>query len=165
MIFTILAALGTAVGAYGQVQAGKAAEDAAKEQARQMKIQAESEELARREELNRQLAAQTAAMAASGIAAEGTPASIALEQAKSISQSEGMISLSDKLARAQTIRQGKAAKQAAYFGAASTLLKGGAEAYGAYQSEAGSKPKPKKPKKTNSLSATSGGQPGMGGRA
>ena len=41
MIFTILAALGTAVGAYGQVQAGKAAEDAAKEQARQMKIQAE----------------------------------------------------------------------------------------------------------------------------
>ena len=31
MIFTILAALGTAVGTYGQVQAGKAAEDAAKE--------------------------------------------------------------------------------------------------------------------------------------
>ena len=162
MIFTILAALGTAVGAYGQVQAGKAAEDAAKEQARQMKIQAESEELARREELNRQLAAQTAAMAASGIAAEGTPASIALEQAKSIGQSEAMISLSDKLARAQTIRQGKAAKQAAYFGAASTLLKGGAETYGAYEYETGSKPKPKK---ANSLSATPGGQPGMGGRA
>jgi hypothetical protein len=137
MIFTILAALGTAVGTYGQVQAGKAAEDAAKEQARQMKIQAESEELARREELNRQLAAQTAAMAASGIAAEGTPASIALEQAKSISQSEGMISLSDKLARAQTIREGKAAKQAAYFGAASTLLKGGAETKQAYDEEFG----------------------------
>ncbi len=135
MIFTILAAASTALGAHGQVQAGKAAEDAAKEQARQMKIQAESEELARREELNRQLAAQTAAMAAGGIAAEGTPASIALEQAKTISQSEGMISLSDKLARAQTIRGGKAAKQAAYMGAASTLLKGGAETKRAYDEE------------------------------
>ena len=122
MIFTILAAASTALGVYGQVQAGKAAEDAAKEQARQMKIQAESEELARREELNRQLAAQTAAMAASGIAAEGTPASIALEQAKTISQSEGMISLSGKLARAQTIRSGQAAKAAGYTQGVSTLL-------------------------------------------
>lgn len=137
MIFTILAALGTAVGAYGQVQAGKAAEDAAKEQARQEKIAAESAELARREELNAQLAAQTASLAASGIAAEGTPASIALEQAKTISQSEGMISLSGKLARAQTIRQGKADKQAAYFGAASTLIKGGEKTKRAYDTEFG----------------------------
>ncbi len=127
-----------------------------------MKIQAESEELARREELNRQQAAAVAALAASGIAAEGTQASISLEGTKTRGQSEGVISLSNKLARAETIRQGKAAKQAAYFGAASTLLKGGTETYGAYQSEAESK---SKPKKTNSLSATPGGQPGMGGRA
>jgi len=137
MIFTILAALGTAVGAYGQVQAGKAAEDAAKEQARQEKIAAESAELARREELNAQLAAQTASLAASGIAAEGTPASIALEQAKTISQSEGMISLSGKLARAQTMREGKAAKAGAYMGAASTLLKGGEKTKRAYDTEFG----------------------------
>lgn len=137
MIFTILAAVGTAAGVYGQVQAGKAAEDAAKEQARQEKIAAESAELARREELNKQLAAQTAAMAAGGIAAEGTPTSIALEQAKTISQSEGMISLSGKLARAQTIRAGKAAKAAAYTGAASTLLKGGEATKRAYDEEFG----------------------------
>ena len=117
MAFVVVAAAvtviaGTATSVYGSIQAGKAAEDAAKEQARQEKIQAESEELARREELNRQLAAQAAAMAAGGIGMEGTPASIALESAKSISQSEGMISLSSKLARAQTIRSGQAAKAA-----------------------------------------------------
>ena len=126
MSFVVVAAVATiaatATSVYGSVQAGKAAEDAAKEQARQEKIQAESEELARREELNRQLAAQNAAMAAGGIAAEGTPASISLEQAKTISQSEGMISLSGKLARAQTIRSGQAAKAAGYTKATSTLL-------------------------------------------
>ena len=126
MSFVIVSAVATiaatATSVYGSVQAGKAAEDAAKEQARQEKIQAESEELARREELNKQLAAQNAAMAASGVATEGTPASIALDSAKTISQSEGMISLSGKLARAQTVRAGKTAKSAAYTKATSTLL-------------------------------------------
>jgi hypothetical protein len=126
MAFAVIAAYaalaGTAVNLYGTIQAGKAAEDAAKEQARQEKIQAESEELARREELNKQLAAQNAAMAAGGVATEGTPASIALDSAKTISQSEGMISLSGKLARAQTVRAGKTAKSAAYTQAAATLL-------------------------------------------
>ena len=133
MAFAVIAAYaalaGTAVNLYGTVQAGKAAEDAAKEQARQEKIQAESEELARREELNKQLAAQNAAMAASGVATEGTPASIALESAKSISQSEGMISLSGKLARAQTIRSGQAAKAAGYTQGISTLLSSGEDIY------------------------------------
>lgn len=135
MAFAVIAAYaalaGTAVNIYGTVQAGKAAEDAAKEQARQEKIQAESEELARREELNKQLAAQNAAMAASGVATEGTPASIALDSAKTISQSEGMISLSGKLARAQTVRAGKTAKSAAYTKATSTLLSSGEELYNA----------------------------------
>ena len=126
-----------AMGAYGSVQQGKAQADLLKEQAEQEKIQAEAAELLRRQELNRQLAAQTVALAAGGIAAEGTPASIALEQAKTISQSEGMISLSGKLARAQTIRAGKAAKAAAYTGAASTLLKGGEATKRAYDEEFG----------------------------
>jgi translation elongation factor EF-Tu-like GTPase len=135
MSFAIIAAVatiaGTATNVYGSIQAGKVAEDAAKEQARQEKIQAESEELARREELNRQLAAQNAAMAASGVATEGTPASIALESAKSISQSEGMISLSGKLARAQTIRSGQAAKAAGYTQGISTLLNSAEDLYNA----------------------------------
>lgn len=135
MSFAIVAAVaaiaGTATSVYGSVQAGKAAEDAAKEQARQEKIQAESEELARREELNRQLAAQNVALAAGGIGMEGTPSSIALESAKSISQSEGMISLSGKLARAQTIRSGQAAKAAGYTQGASTLLSSAEDLIGA----------------------------------
>lgn len=135
MSFAIVAAVaaiaGTATSVYGSVQAGKAAEDAAKEQARQEKIQAESEELARREELNRQLAAQNVALAAGGIGMEGTPSSIALESAKSISQSEGMISLSGKLARAQTIRSGQAAKAAGYTQGVSTLLSSSEDLIGA----------------------------------
>ena len=135
MSFVLVAAVATiaatATSVYGSVQAGKAAEDAAKEQARQEKIQAESEELARREELNRQLAAQNAAMAAGGIGMEGTPASIALESAKSISQSEGMISLSSKLARAQAIRSGQAAKAAGYTQGVSTLLSSAEDLIGA----------------------------------
>ena len=135
MSFAVVAAVaaiaGTATSVYGSVQAGKAAEDAAKEQARQEKIQAESEELARREELNRQLAAQNVALAAGGIGMEGTPSSIALESAKSISQSEGMISLSGKLARAQTIRSGQAAKAAGYTQGVSTLLSSAEDLIGA----------------------------------
>jgi len=147
MAFAVIAAYaalaGTAVNLYGTVQAGKAAEDAAKEQARQEKIQAESEELARREELNKQLAAQNAAMAASGVATEGTPASIALESAKSISQSEGMISLSGKLARAQTIRSGQAAKAAGYTQGLSTLLSSGEDIYKAGKTIKDERNKPK----------------------
>ena len=134
MAFVIVAAqVAVAVGAvgsiYGQVQAGKAQQQELNRQAEEEKIAAEGAELQRREELNKQLAAQNAAMAASGVATEGTPASIALESAKSISQSEGMISLSGKLARAQTIRSGQAAKAAAYTKATSTLLSSGEDIY------------------------------------
>ena len=73
-----VAATGTALSADGQIQAGKAQEDQMKEQARQAKIAADGEELKRREELNRVLAANNAALAAGGIGMEGTPASIAL---------------------------------------------------------------------------------------
>ena len=147
MSFAVIAAVatiaGTATSVYGSIQAGKAAEDAAREQARQEKIQAESEELARREELNKQLAAQNAAMAASGVATEGTPASIALDSAKTISQSEGMISLSGKLARAQTIRSGQAAKAAGYTQGISTLLSSGEDLYAAGETIKNKLSKPK----------------------
>jgi len=61
----------------------------------------------------------------SGISGEGTPASIALASAKKAGLSEATISLSDKLKQAQLRRQGKAAKQAGYMAATSTLLKTG----------------------------------------
>jgi hypothetical protein len=127
MAFVIVAAqVAVAVGAvgsiYGQVQAGKAQQQELNRQAEEEKIAAEAAELKRREELNRQLAAQNVALAAGGIGMEGTPASIALESAKSISQSEGMISLSEKLRRAQLRRQGVAAKKAGQLGALSSAV-------------------------------------------
>ncbi len=130
--FTILAialtATSAATSAYGQVQAGKAQEIQLKEQAKQEEFAAQSQELQRRQELNRALAANVAALSTAGISGEGTPASLALESAKQVGLSEMTIDLSEKLRRASLERQAKAAKQTAYIGAASTLLSGGAKA-------------------------------------
>ena len=114
MSFAIVASLmaaGTAVSAYGQVQAGKAAEEQAIEQARQEKIAAEGRELQRRQELNKVLASNVVGASMSGMTGEGTPASIALESAKQIGTSEGVIGLSEKLKRRQIKMQGKMLKE------------------------------------------------------
>ena len=124
-IFAILAGLGAGVSAYGQIQAGKAQKVALKEQAKQEELAAESQELARRQELNRALAANAAALSTAGISGEGTPASLALESAKQAGLSEMTIDLSERLRRASLERQAGAAKQAGQLGAASTLLKTG----------------------------------------
>ena len=129
MSFVVAAAVATiastAVSTYGQVQAGKAAEDQAIEQARQEKIAAEGRELQRRQELNKVLASNVVGASMSGMTGEGTPASIALESAKQIGTSEGMIGLSEKLKRRQMIRQGQMAKATANIEATSSLLKAG----------------------------------------
>lgn len=124
---TIATAVGTGVSVYGQVQAGKTQEDALKEQARQEQIAAEGRELERQQQLSKALAANAVGLAAGNIGIEGTPSSIALESAKNIGMSEGMIGMSDRLLQAQKERQGKNAKSTAYLQATSTLLAGGAE--------------------------------------
>ena len=132
MAFPLIAALiigSTAVTAYGQVQSGKAQESALKAQAEQERLAAESRELERQQKLNKALAANVVGMGVSGIKAEGTPASIALESSKQIGLSEGMIGLSERLEQAQLRRQGAAARKASQFEAAGTLLSGGLEAY------------------------------------
>ena len=127
-IFAILAGLGAGVSAYGQIQAGKAQKVALKEQAKQEELAAESQELARRQELNRALAANVAALSTAGISGEGTPASLALESARQAGLSEMTIDLSEKLRRASLERQAKQATQTAGLAAASTLLSGGLQA-------------------------------------
>jgi 1-deoxy-D-xylulose 5-phosphate reductoisomerase len=127
VIVATVAAVGTAVTAYGQYEAGKAQEAALKDQARQEKLRAQTEELARREELNRTLAANQVAMAMSGIAG-ATPQSVALESARKATSSEAAISLSEKLKQRQLIREGQAAKFAGTVGATGTLLAGAADA-------------------------------------
>jgi len=130
--FTILAialtATGAATSAYGQVQAGKAQEIQLKEQAKQEEFAAQSQELQRRQALNRALAANATALSTAGLAGEGTPASLALASAKQVGLSEATIDLSEKLRRASLERQAQTAKGTAYIGAASTLLSGGAKA-------------------------------------
>jgi len=128
-VITAIALTGaaTATSVYGQVQAGKAQEQQLKEQAKQEEFAAQSQELQRRQELNRALAANVAALSTAGISGEGTPASLALESAKQAGLSEMTIDLSEKLRRASLERQAKAAKQTAYIGAASSLLSGGAK--------------------------------------
>ncbi len=126
--FVILALLSGAVGAYGQVQAGKAQKVALKEQAKQEELAAESQELQRRQELNRALAANAAALSTAGISGEGTPASLALASAKQIGLSEATIDVSENLRQAALKRQAKQATQTAGLTAASTLLSGGAKA-------------------------------------
>tara|TARA_R100000541_G_scaffold49900_1_gene57049 strand:- start:188 stop:601 length:414 start_codon:yes stop_codon:yes gene_type:complete len=135
MSFVIVAITATsaAVSAYGQIEAGKAQQEELERQAEEEKIAAQGRELQRREQLNAQLAANNAALASSGIATEGTPASIALESAKAISASEGMIGLSERLKRGQLRRQGKMARSTANIQAASTLLDGAKDTYSAYK--------------------------------
>ncbi len=127
MAFFIVAAqvavvAGAATSIYGQVEAGKAQQDALEEQARQEKIAAEGRELQRRQELNKVLASNIAGASMSGIAGEGTPASIALESAKAVGTSESMIGLSEKLKRRQLKMRGKMAKQTGYLNALSSGL-------------------------------------------
>ena len=140
MAFPIIAALiagSTAVSVYGQLQAGKAQQQALEQQAEQERLAAESAELKRQQDLGNALAANVAGLAASGIKAEGTPASIALESAKNIGLSEGMIKLSDRLKQRQLKIQGANARSASQYAAASTLMSGATSAYGAMPSGGG----------------------------
>ena len=141
MSFVVAAAVatiaGTAVSTYGQIQAGKAQQEAFEEQARQEKIAAEGRELQRRQELNKVLASNVVGASMSGMTGEGTPASIALESAKQIGTSEGMIGLSEKLQRAQLRRQGAMARSTANIQATSTLLKSAPNLLSAGQTIAG----------------------------
>ena len=124
VIIGSLIAVSTATQIYGQLEAGKDQEAALKTQAEQERVAAESRELERQQRLNKALAANVVGMGMSGIKAEGTPSSIALESAKNVGLSEGMLKLSDRLAQAQLKRQASTAASAAKIGAASTLLDG-----------------------------------------
>ena len=124
--FTILAlvtAVSGGVSARSQYVAGETQEIELNRQAEEERLAAQGRELQRREQLNKALAANVVGQAMSGISGEGTPASIALASSKKAGLSESTIGLSEKLKRAQLRRQGKAAKQAGYMAATSTLLK------------------------------------------
>ena len=115
-----LIAVSTGTQIYGQLEAGKDQEAALKTQAEEERVAAESRELERQQRLNKALAANAVGMGMSGIA---------LESAKNVGLSEGMLKLSDRLAQAQLKRQAATTASASRIGAASTLLKGATKIY------------------------------------
>jgi hypothetical protein len=125
-------AVSTVTTAVGQRNAGKAQQIEMNRAAEEEKLAAESLELQRRQELNKVLAANNAALAAGNIGMEGTPASIALGSAEQASLSEGMAGLSSRLKQAQFKRQGATARSAGNLAAASTLLSGAVQTGQAY---------------------------------
>ena len=122
-------AASAALTTYGQMESGRAQENALRHQADQERIAAEGRELGRQQELEKALAANVVGLSLSGMEAEGTPASIALESAKQIGLSEGMTKLSDRLQQAQLRRQGANARAASKLAAGSTLLEGASSIY------------------------------------
>ena len=121
--YYVAAAVITAAISYGQqVEAAEDQEEAALKQADQEKVSAEGRELARRQKLNRALAANVVGQSTAGISGEGTPESVALESAKQVSISEGVTGLSDKLKQAQIKRNARNNASAATAQAASTFL-------------------------------------------
>ena len=135
-MFQLLAAVatiaGTAASVYGQVESGKAQEEQAEIRARQEKMAAEARELQRRQELNKVLAANAVSIAAGGVSGV-TPESVALQTSKDIGASEQVISVSEKLKRAQIKRQGALDRGTANIQATSTLLKSMPSVVDAYE--------------------------------
>jgi len=128
----VIAGVGTAVSVSAQLSAGKQQEADMKQRAEEERIAAEGAELQRQQKLNKALAANAVGLAASGIKAEGTPASIALENAENISLSEGSMKLSSRLKQAQMVRAGRNARSASKMAAAGTLLQGASQVAGGY---------------------------------
>lgn len=131
MSFAIVAAItavSTVYTATQQVKAGKAQAEEMLRVQQEEELQAKAEELARREELNRALAANQLAMVTSGISG-ATPQSIALESARSVSSSEAAIGLTQRLRSAQRARQAKTIMKTAETQATSTLLSGASDVY------------------------------------
>ena len=129
MTFFVAAAVtigvSTAYTASQQIKAGKAQQQELLRQREEEKLKAKTEELARMQELSDNLAASNLEMANSGISGL-TPQSVALENARTISSSESMIGLSNRLMAAQRTRQANNARRTANAQAVGTLLSGAA---------------------------------------
>ena len=119
----VVTGVATGVSAYGQYQAGKAQEIELKRQAEQEKLAAQGQELQRRQELNKVLAANALAFATGGVTG-GTPESLSLESSKQIGTSEAAESLSARLRESTLKRQAKSAARLGGLQSSSTLLQG-----------------------------------------
>jgi len=132
---------GTAISAYGQMQAGKAQAQAAEferaqyEEQRQLaQVQALDEESQRRKRLNQVLSSNRAAAAGAGIQTDGSRSFLAIQKdsANEAERDIGRIRLnaastnrSYMLQEQQSSLAGKSARSSGFIGAAGTILGGG----------------------------------------
>ena len=120
----VITAVATGYSIDAQQKSAKAQENELERQAEQERISAQGREIERRQRLNKALAANAVSQSMSGIKAEGTPSSIALESAKQIAVSEGAEALAERLRQSQLARQAKNIRSAANVQSVSTLLSG-----------------------------------------
>lgn len=99
-------AVSTGASIYGQTMSAKAQQAQIQDQMKQEELAAKSEELARREQLNEALAANTVSMAQSGVDAASF-ASLNLASARKASLAEGQEDLSFKLREAALQRKSR----------------------------------------------------------
>ena len=116
------------VSARMQSNAGKAQEIELEKAAEQEEMAADARELGRRQQLNKALSANIVGLSTSGMTGEGTPESIALDNARTASISEGLEGLSSRLKQSQLRRQASTAGSTGNIQAASTLLNTGVKA-------------------------------------
>lgn len=105
-------------------EAAKQQEYDLEREAEKEKLSAQTEELKRRERLNKILSANVESVASAGLA-EGSQQSIALDSAKKASQSEAAESVSDRIRQDLLKRKAKQAKSMANIQSASTALSTG----------------------------------------
>lgn len=113
------------ISASNQINAVEAQKLELDKSAEEEELSADSRELARRQRLNKALSANIVGVSTSGMSGEGTPQSIALDNARTASISEGLEGLSSRLKASQLRRQGRTARSAGRVQAASTLLNTG----------------------------------------
>lgn len=125
--FTVGAA---AVSAYGQIQAGQAAQDAANTNAALARMNAAEAERVSRRQSEQLIGSSRAAAAAQGTTLEGSPMMIINDAAAEAEIEALHLRKGGEYQAAAYQKQGSAAKTAAYFQAGSTLLGGAAKAVG-----------------------------------
>lgn len=131
-------AVSTGASIYGQTMSAKAQQAQIQDQMKQEELAAKSEELARREQLNEALAANTVSMAQSGVDAASF-ASLNLASARKASLAEGQEDLSFKLREAALQRRSKNISAIRDAQIASTLLSAGTQ-YFTLKGPSGPKP-------------------------
>jgi hypothetical protein len=133
----------TLMSAAGQASQGKSAQAIAEFNAQQRELEAKQtrdaaqfEETRQRERAARLMGAQRAAYGGSGVTLEGTPLIVQADTAEeaeldalAIRYSGSVAEARSRAAAAAERMQGKAMRQAGYFGAGTTLLQGGAKAF------------------------------------